>query len=39
MAEKKTIFQNDLGISLNRMELLAWILLPILRKYFASEEG
>lgn len=39
MAEKKTISQNDLGISLNQMESLARILLPILREYLASEEG
>ncbi len=39
MAENKTISQNDLGISLNQMESLARILLPILREYLASEEG
>ena len=39
MAEKNTISQNDLGISLNQMESLARILLPILCKYLASEEG
>ena len=39
MAEKNIISQNDLGISLNQMESLARILLPILREYLASEEG
>lgn len=39
MAENRSISQNDLGISLNRMESLARILLPILQEYLASEEG
>ncbi len=39
MSKKEPIFQNDLGISLNQMESLARILLPILREYLASDQG
>ncbi len=39
MPKKQPISQNDLGISLNQMESLARILLPILREYLASDEG
>ncbi len=39
MPNKQAIAQNDLGISLNQMESLARILLPILREYLASDQG
>ena len=39
MPKKQPISQNDLGISLNQMESLARILLPILREYLASDQG
>lgn len=39
MPKKQPISQNDLDISLNQMESLARILLPILREYLASDQG
>ncbi len=39
MPKKQPVSQNDLGISLNQMESLARILLPILREYLASDQG
>ena len=39
MPKKQPVSQNDLGISLNQMESMARILLPILREYLASDQG
>lgn len=39
MPRKKKIPRNDLGIPEYEMDSLARVLLPILRKYLASEEG
>ena len=39
MPRKKKIPRNDLGIPEYEMESLARMLLPILQKYLASEEG
>ena len=39
MPRKKKISRNDLGIPEYKMESLARMLLPILKKYIDSEEG
>lgn len=39
MPRKKKISRNDLGVPEYEMESLARMLLPILQKYLASEEG
>lgn len=39
MPRKKNIPRNDLGIPEYEMESLARILLPVIQKYLASEEG